>query len=113
MFVVPTSLSTQPHCSRISGTRNPPPISTSSPRDTMTLPPDATAHKISSIAAALLFTISAASVFVSAVNCSSMNPVREPRAPFSWSYSSVTYPLAACAAASAAAFDKQALPRLE
>ena len=40
----------------ISGTRKPPPISTSSPRDTMTSRPRASAASASSTAAALLFT---------------------------------------------------------
>ena len=55
-LVVPTSRSTAPDFAITSGMRNDPPISTSSPRETMTSPPSASAFSDSSTAAALLFT---------------------------------------------------------
>ena len=48
-----------------SGTRKPPPISTSSPRETITSRPAASAASVSSVAAALLLTTTAASAPVS------------------------------------------------
>ena len=55
-LVVPTSRSTAPDFAITSGMRNDPPISTSSPRETMTSPPSASAFSVSSTAAALLLT---------------------------------------------------------
>ena len=53
-FVVPTSMSRAPARRTMSGMRTPPPISTSSPRDTTT-PPRPTRPTASARAAALLF----------------------------------------------------------
>ena len=55
-FVVPTSRRIAPDFAITSGIRNDPPISTSSPRETMTSPPSARELSASSTAAALLFT---------------------------------------------------------
>ncbi len=59
--MVPTSTSRAPDCAITSGTRNPPPISTLSPRETTTSRPRASAASASSTAAALLLTTMAAS----------------------------------------------------
>jgi hypothetical protein len=60
-FVVPTSTNSPPLRAMISGMRNDPPISTSSPRETITSQPRASSFTTSETAAALLFTTSAAS----------------------------------------------------
>ena len=86
-LVVPASRSSAPDCRITSGMRNPPPISTSSPREITTSRPAARPARISMIAAALLLTTSAASAPVIAVISDSACTVREPRAPFSRSYS--------------------------
>lgn len=61
--MAPTSTSLAPDVSRISGIRNPPPISTSSPRETMTsfFSPLARWRRMMTSAAAQLFTAVAAS----------------------------------------------------
>ena len=64
-FVVPTSTSRAPERASTSGMRKPSPISISSPRETITSRPSASAASASSSAAALLFTTSAASAPVS------------------------------------------------
>ena len=55
-FVVPTSRSVAPDFAMTSGMRKDPPISTSSPRETITSPPSARVFRASSTAAALLLT---------------------------------------------------------
>ena len=76
-FVVPTSISRAPVRRTISGMRTPPPISTSSPRETATpcLPASPTA---STSAAALLTVTSASSAPVSAIRWSSAARNRGP-----------------------------------
>ena len=66
----------------ISGIRNAPPISTSSPRDTITSRPLASVFRASSTAAALLFTTVAASAPVRCLTRSSMACSRRPRSPW-------------------------------
>ena len=89
-FVVPTSISRAPVRRTISGMRTPPPISTSSPRETATpcLPASPTA---STSAAALLTVTSASSAPVSAIRWSSTARNRGPRRPASRSNSSSEY----------------------
>ena len=65
----------------MSGIRNSPPISISSPRETSTFLPFASAASVSTSAAAQLFTTSAASASVIAARRSSARPPREPRFP--------------------------------
>ena len=65
----------------ISGIRTPPPISTSSPRDTTTRPPRPASPTASASAAALLLATSASSAPVSAMRCSSAARKRAPRRP--------------------------------
>ena len=65
-FVVPTSTRRAPLASRMSGIRNEPPISTSSPRDSRTSRPDARLESARASAAALLLTTRAASAPVRA-----------------------------------------------
>jgi hypothetical protein len=64
-LVVPTSTIRVPDCAITSGTRKSPPISTSSPRETMVSPPRASAVRTSSAPAAQLLTTSASSAPVS------------------------------------------------
>ena len=66
---------------------------------------------MSSTAAALLLTTMAASAPVTAASRLSMWLCREPRQPFSTSYSSVEYLRATCSTASAACRDRQERPR--
>ena len=75
--------------SMMSGTRNDPPISTSSPRDTTASCPRANSWSTIMTAAALLFTASAASAPVSVQLRRSPGSWRLPRAMASVSYSSV------------------------
>ena len=70
-FVVPTSTRRAPARRTISGIRTPPPISTSSPRDTTTRPPRPASPTASASAAALLLATRASSAPVSAMRCSS------------------------------------------
>ena len=65
----------------MSGIRNSPPISISSPRDTSTFLPFASAARVSTSAAAQLFTIKAASAPVMDARRSSARAPRDPRAP--------------------------------
>ena len=67
---MPTSRMRAPDLARISGMRKPPPISTSSPRETMTSAPSARELSARNVAAAQLFTTTAA--FVESANSSSM-----------------------------------------
>ena len=90
-FVVPTSRSSAPLCSMISGMRKPSPISINSPRETITSPSRANAASVTSTAAAQLFTTIAASAPVSRVNNSAVCTSRFPRAPASRSYSRFEY----------------------
>ena len=73
----------------ISGMRNDPPISTSSPRETTASWPFANSESTMRVAAALLLTAMAASAPVSAHTSDSMWSWRLPRAMFSTLYSSV------------------------
>src|SRR5260221_168241 len=91
---VPTAGSTAPGWAITSGTRNPPPISTSSPRDTRTSRPAASAASMIIVAAALLFTTTAASAPVSRQSSAWACTSRRPRSPRARSYSSVAYPRA-------------------
>ena len=79
--MVPTSTSPAPLFSRISGMRNEPPISTSSPRETTTLRPAARAESASRTAAAPLLTTSPASAPVRRVSQRSTPAPRSPRRP--------------------------------
>mmetsp|Transcript_6298 Transcript_6298/g.25483 ORF Transcript_6298/g.25483 Transcript_6298/m.25483 type:complete len:215 (+) Transcript_6298:77-721(+) len=92
--------------------RKAPPISTSSPRDTMASRPRASAAMPSKTAAALLLTTVAASAPVSSQSRSSMRSSRSPRRPVSRSNSrllgAAIRPSTCCSAASASS----ARPRL-
>ena len=81
LFVVPTSTSVPPDSARISGRRNEPPISISSPRETTISLPDASAARPSTVAAALLFTTIASSAPVSSRSSARRWSWREPRSP--------------------------------
>ena len=70
-----------PDCAITSGTRKPPPISTSSPRETITSRPAASAASDSSVAAALLLTTTAASAPVRRQSSRSAWTSRRPRVP--------------------------------
>ncbi len=87
MFVVPTSISLAPLCSMISGTRKEPPISTSSPLETITSLSFARAERQSMVAAALLLTTMAASAPVILVRIFSTWSWRDPLDPRFTSYS--------------------------
>ena len=89
MLVVPTSSKVELLCSMISGTRKEPPISTSSPRETMSCLFFAMVPSTSMTAAALLLTTKAASAPVRRQIRSSTWLYRLPRHPFSQSYSRV------------------------
>lgn len=80
-LVVPTSTSVAPDWASTSGTRNPPPISTSSPRLTMTPRSLASVANANMTAAAQLLTTSAASAPVSMVARSVTAAARGPRPP--------------------------------
>src|SRR5579862_1606559 len=95
----------------MSGTRNDPPISTSSPRDTITARPAASAASATRHAAALLLTTSASSAPVSSRNAPTRCPCRDPRSPCSRSYSRFAYPRATSPTASIAAAASGARPR--
>ena len=86
-MVVPRSTIIAPLCAMTSGTRNLPPISTSSPRDTGTSPPRQRADRVSITAAALLFTAMAASAPVILQRSFSKWEYLSPLAPASRSYS--------------------------
>ena len=85
--MVPTSRRTAPDRESMSGIRNPPPISTSSPRDTRTPRPVAMVFNPRTTAAALLFTTSASGAPVSSCRSSTQWTYREPRTPASSSNS--------------------------
>src|ERR1700730_6160297 len=95
-----------------SGMRKEPPISTCWPRETTTSRRAPRAVSASRTAAALLFTTSAASAPVRRCSRSSTSAERSPRRPVSRSSSRLLYPAAISAAASAAARESGALPRL-
>ena len=76
----------------ISGMRNAPPISISSPRDTTASRPVANVLSTSSTAAALLLTMVASSAPVSSRNSARRWSSRSPRPPSARSYSSATAP---------------------
>ena len=95
-----------------SGMRKAPPISTSSPRETITSLPRASAASVSSTAAALLLTTVAASAPVSVVSRSSTRLSRSPRPPVARSYSRLFGPdiiASRCWSASSASSER---PRL-
>ena len=71
----------------MSGTRNAPPISTSSPRETIASPSRASADRATSKAPAALFTTSASSAPVSSTRRSRQSAWRDPRVPADTSYS--------------------------
>ena len=96
----------------ISGSRNEPPISISSPRDTIVSLPSASAFSASTSAPALLLTASAASAPVSRSSQPEMWSSRSPRRPVSTSYSRVEGSRIAAAAAAIAASGNGARPRL-
>ena len=95
-----------------SGMRKAPPISTSSPRETITSRPCASAPMVSSTAAALLLTTVAASAPVRVHSSSSTSESRSPRPPVARSYSrllgAAIRVMSRCSAASAST----ARPRL-
>ena len=109
--MVPTSRSTTPAASMIWGSRNSPPISISSPRETSTSRPRASPPRASSSAPAALLTTSAASAPVASRSSASAAAPRRPRVPAARSYSTAAYPAASATAALAAA-DSGARPRL-
>src|SRR3990172_12200601 len=92
--------------------RNAPPISTSSPRETMTSRPAASAARPSSTAAALLLTAKPASPPVVISSSPSTCVWREPRSPVSGSISRSVYPDSTARTASCAAWLSGARPRL-
>src|SRR5213595_683869 len=92
----------------ISGIRNAPPISTSSPRDTTASPLRASADRATSRAPAALFTTMASSAPVNSTRRSRQSAWREPRVPWARSYSRFEYPVAMRAIASRAARDAMA-----
>src|SRR5580704_12841817 len=96
----------------MSGMRNAPPISISSPRETITSRPSASAFSTSSTAAALLLTAVAASAPVSLSNQGAIWSSRSPRAPPERSYSSVVGERMASTAAWMASSASCARPRL-
>ena len=111
-MVAPTSRRIAPLLAMISGIRNAPPISISSPRDTITSLPCASEFSPSSTAAALLFTTVAASAPVNCTNnCSSVSS-RLPRLPAARSYSKLIGLPATAIIASMAACESRARPRL-
>ena len=96
----------------MSGRRNEPPISISSPRDTIVSRPSASVFNASTSAPALLLTASAASAPVSRFSQPEIWSSRSPRRPVSRSYSSVDGSRIAAVAASIASSGKGARPRL-
>ncbi len=96
----------------MSGRRNEPPISISSPRETIVSRPSASAFNASTNAPALLLTASAASAPVSRFSQPETWSSRSPRRPVSMSYSSVVGSRIAAAAAAIAASGRGARPRL-
>ena len=93
--------------------RNAPPISTSSPRETITsLPPARRAAIVSSTAAALLLTTVAACAPVSVVSSSSTTPSRSPRPPEARSYSRLLGPAIIASRCCSAGSASSARPRL-
>ena len=96
----------------MSGSRNEPPISISSPRDTIVSRPSASAFSASTSAPALLLTASAASAPVSRTSQPEIWSSRSPRRPVSTSYSRVEGSRIAAAAAAIAASGNGARPRL-
>ena len=92
--MVPTSTSFAPARFMMSGIRNAPPISISSPRETGTSLRFASVSRTSSTAAALLLTTSAASAEVSRHSRGSMCRCRSPRRPVAMSNSRLLAPRA-------------------
>ena len=97
--------------SMTSGTRNDPPISTSSPLDTITSFPLANVSRQIRTAAALLFTTTASSAPVISVSTSFKWEYLLPRFPFAISYSRLEYPAAIAVMFSRALSDNADLPR--
>ena len=96
----------------MSGIRNAPPISTSSPRDTTASPSRASAERATRRAPAALFTTSASPAPVSSIRRSRHSAWREPRVPRARSYSRFEYPAAMRLIASRAERASGARPRL-
>ena len=92
--------------------RKAPPISTSSPRETITSLPRARAAIVSSTAAALLLTTVAASAPVSVVSSSSTTLSRSPRPPQARSYSRLLGPAIIASRCCSAGSASSARPRL-
>ena len=90
-FVVPTSTNFAPDCVITSGIRNPPPISTSSPRETATDSPPARAARTSITAEAQLLTTIAASAPQALANNCGARSCLEPRSPVRRSSSRFVY----------------------
>ena len=95
-----------------SGRRKAPPISTSSPRDTTTSRPLASAAMVSITAAALLLTTVAASAPVISQISDSTKSSRSPRPPVSRSYSRLPGLPIVCSRRSIAAWGNSERPRL-
>src|SRR5712692_2666437 len=111
-LVVPTSRRRQPALAMIAGMRNDPPISMSSPRETITSLRAASAASTSTTAAALLFTTVAASAPVSSASSASTWVSRSPRAPGARSYSRLHGCVMTACTASTASAGNSARPRL-
>ncbi len=111
-FVVPTSTNCAPALRITSGMRNAPPISTSSPRDTMTSRRRASVLSMSSTAAALLFTTVADSAPVSSQSKACTKSSRSPRRPEATSNSRLTGAVSARTTDSTAVSGSNARPRL-
>src|SRR6516164_3817306 len=95
----------------ISGMRKPSPISISSPRDTITSPPRASAASVTSTAAAQLFTTMTASAPVRRRSNRAQWTSRLPRAPAATSYSRLVYSVATRRNSSITSRESGARPR--
>jgi len=95
-----------------SGMRKAPPISTSSPRETITSRSRASAAMVSSTAAALLLTTVAASAPVMVHSSSSTSESRSPRLPVARSYSRLLGDVITASSRCSAASASNARPRL-
>ena len=111
-LVVPTSRSLAPARAMMSGTRNAPPISTSSPRETITSLRCASALSVRNTPAALLLTMVQASAPVSSRSRPSTRSSRSPRRALSRSNSRLHGMRIASLTASMASSGSSARPRL-
>ena len=111
MFVVPVSFKNTPANFIISGILKEPPISTSSPLETITSFPSANSLRHRTTAAALLFTASAPSAPVILQMSFSRWEILEPLFPFSISYSRLQYEVTISKRCFPVSLEKIPLPR--